>query len=354
MTRSRSLVLRAALLMGTAALLPVADAAAQSIEGRASALTVGGRLQVQYATSSVDEAVDDVFLRRARFEVDGDFTERLDGRLQVDFGGGAASVKDAYVRYQVSPGLRVTAGQFKRPFSVFELASSTDLPIIERDGRVEGLSACPGVGGVCTFSRLAQKLEFDDRDLGLRLDGAIGERVTWYASVTNGAGADAADENDGKSLTGRVEFALTDDVVVSPFVALHDYPGIDDETDRAGAFGADVEVGTWRDGFHLLAAFATGENWQVSDDANFATVQGLASYYVPVEGRLAGVEPLLRVSWASSDVGPGLGDESGLLLTPGVMFYVEGKNGIALNVDVYDGEATDTEWSFKVQTFLYF
>lgn len=336
----------------TPAAVPLAG---QAIQGRASSLTLGGRLQVQYARSSVDDAVDDVFLRRARLEVDGRLAERLDGRVQVDFGGGEVDVKDAWARYTLTPALRVTAGQFKRPFSIFELASSTDLPIIERDGRVEGVSHCPGVGGVCTFSRLTEKLSFDDRDLGLLLDGRVGERVTWSASVTNGPGANASDENDGKSLSGRLELAVAEGVVVSPFGALHDYTAPDGSTDRAPAVGVDVEVGTWRRGLHVLAAVATGENWAVSDEADFTTAQVLVSRYLPVEGRLAGVEPLLRVSWASSDGAiPAGSARDGLLLTPGLMLYVAGKNGLAVNVDVYDPDAGDREWSLKLQSFLYF
>ena len=350
----RLLTLAVALTASTAGAPPLG---AQAVEGRASALTVGGRLQVQYANSSVDEAVDDVFLRRARIEVDGALTDRLAGRLQVDFGGGDAAVKDAYVRYEILSGLEVTGGQFKRPFSIFELASSTDLPIVERDGRVEGVSGCPGVGGVCTFSRLAEKLQFDDRDLGLMLSGEAGERVAWSASVTNGTGADAADENDGKSVSARVELALTDAVTLAAFGALHDYAAADGETERAPGFGADVEVGAWRDGLHLLAAVATGGNWAVSDAADFTAAQALVTYYVPLEGRLAGVEPLLRVGWASADA-LDAGDpevaQDGLLVTPGVMLYVAGKNGVSLNWDVYDPDVGDRAWSFKVQSYLYF
>ncbi|MBW3535400.1 MAG: hypothetical protein KY453_09330, partial [Gemmatimonadetes bacterium] len=64
-----------AVLMLAAATTPLSG---QGIEARASDLTLGGRLQVQYANSSMDGAVDDVFLRRARLELDGALTDRLD------------------------------------------------------------------------------------------------------------------------------------------------------------------------------------------------------------------------------------------------------------------------------------
>ena len=43
--------------------------------------------------------------------------------------------------------------------------------MIERDAQIEGVSGCPGVGGVCTVSRLSERLQVDGRDLGFRAKG---------------------------------------------------------------------------------------------------------------------------------------------------------------------------------------
>jgi len=330
---------------------------AQEVSTGVGDVTVGGRLHVQYATSSVEDAVEDVSIRRARVRVDIRVNELLDARIQPDFAGGGAALQDAYVRLSLDPGFRVSLGQFKRAFSAFELASSTDLPTIERDGRIEGVGGCPGVGGLCSFSRLTEKLAFDGRDTGVRLDGGLGGGFSYMATITSGEGINTSDVNDGKSFSGRLTYG-TEDFTVGGSLAVHDYLTITGdetrETEYSDAVSLDVEVGTWREGFHLLAAFARGDNWEVGPDASFTTLQGLASVYLPLQStRLAGLEPMLRVGW--SDAEGRAEDGGGVLFTPGVTLYVSGKNGLAANVDVFSPSGDgDTEWSFKLMTLFFF
>lgn len=47
-------------------------------------------------------------------------------------------------------------------------------------------------------------------------------------------------------------------------------------------------------------------------------------------------------------------DDGGAVVTPGLMFYLGGKNKIGANVDIYSPQSGNTECSFKVQMFLYF
>ena len=336
-------------------LLPVSIAAQLEINARGATITFGGRLQTQYAHSSLDGADNDFFTRRARMIAEVRVNDFLSGRVQPDFAGGGAALKDAYVTLDFSEAFALTIGQFKRPFDIFELASSTDLSLIERDGRIEGLSACTGVGSICSYSRFTEALDYSDRDMGVRIAGGSGA-LSYQASLTNGTGGDAPDENDRKSVSGRVTWAATERVSVSGQVGLHDYvdPGGDA---TAVAFGADVEVGAWRDGFHLQAAVVGGDNWLALDPqldpATFLTWQGVASFYYPLQGeRIVGVEPLARVSWGDPSLDAD--DDSGILLTPGVMLYVLGRNKIGLNVDYFAPQTGSSELSLKVQSFLYF
>ena len=69
----------------------------------------------------------------------GDF---LSARLQPGFVGGKTELKDVYLRLNFADDFQVSMGQFKRAFDLFELSSSTDLSVIERDGRIEGVSGC--------------------------------------------------------------------------------------------------------------------------------------------------------------------------------------------------------------------
>jgi len=202
-SRSAPALLLIAVTWVTAGVSPLL--AQTTIEARAATITVGGRLNVQYRASSVDEAVSDIFLRRARARLEIGVSDLLDGRLQAELAGDP-ELKDAWIRMTFDPAIRVSFGQFKRAFSTFFLASSTDLPILERDGRVGGIDACRGVGGVCTFQRLTSRLSFDGRDIGLRVQGATEGGFEYQATLTNGEGENESDVNDAKSFSGRVEY----------------------------------------------------------------------------------------------------------------------------------------------------
>ena len=177
----------AAMLALAAVAAPAAVEAQTAISARSSSLRIGGRLHGQYQGSSVDGAVNDFFIRRARVIVDGTFSDFLVGRVQADFAPGATALQDAYVRMNLDPAFRISVGQFKRAFDLFELSSSTDLAIVERSGKIRGYSTCNGVGSVCSFSRLTESLGFAGRDVGIKIDGSSGT-ISYQATFTNGTG----------------------------------------------------------------------------------------------------------------------------------------------------------------------
>ena len=346
------------ILAATAMLFAATALTAQTtISARGANIRIGGRLQAQYATSSVDGAKEEFFFRRARLIADITVTDFLDARIQPEFAGnGGAELKDAYVRFKFSPEFQVSMGQFKRAFDLFELASSTDLSLIERDGRVAGVSSCSGVGGVCSYSRFTEKLGFSDRDQGIRVQGEQGT-VAYEVTMTNGTGANEPEENGGKSYSGRLSVELSPGVTVSGQYALHDYMKPGDDNSLAAAWSADLQVGTWRDGVLFQAAVVQGDNWKKLNGAGvastFKALQGVFSYYAPLtDNRFAGVEPLLRLSYGDPDTG--VADDGGVILTPGLMFYVSGRNKIGANVDIWSPQSGDTRYSLKIQSFLYF
>ena len=349
------------------AMLAVPGVAESQIEisSRASSIQVGGRVHAQYATSSVGDADNDFFLRRVRLIADITLNDFVTARVQPDFARGKIALQDVYVRLGSSSKFRVWVGQFKRAFDIFELSSSTDLSIIERDARVEGVSECSGVSGICSYSRLTEKLKYAERDQGIKIDGSSG-RMSYQFTLTNGTGINVSDENDAKSYSGRLSFAASDKVTFSAQVGVHDYlfplvatrteRGVDMKTARGVAWGADLEFGTWRDGAHIQASVIRGDNWKSLDsnqnEATFLTTQIVASYYSEKSGRLAGIEPLLRLSFGDPDTA--LGKNAGTVVTPGLMFYLQGKSKIGANLDVYSPQSGATALSFKVQTYLYF
>lgn len=350
----KALITRSApLALSTLLLLPPG---AEAQQGRYPQVELGGRAQVQYAHSSIDGAENDFFARRVRLRADVAVNDWISGRVQPDFAGGGAALQDAYVELAFSEGLRLTIGQFKRPFDLFDLASSTNLSIIERDGRIEGLDVCPGVGRVCTHNRLLEGLLFAGRDQGVMLEGEAG-RIGYSAMVSNGEGANTSDVNDAKSFSSRVSVAASEDLTIAGKLAVHDYLESPTETSQAMAFGVDAEWGTWRDGLHAQVTLVSGENWRsldgLGDPATFHAFEGWASFYQPLDGaRVVGVEPLLRIGYADGNT-DGV-DDAGVIFTPGLMFYFGGRNKFGANVDVYSPETGGSEYSLKVQTYLYF
>lgn len=337
------------------------DAAAQvRIESRAAEIEITGRVHLQWNSTSVDGPISNEFLiRRARLTAEITINDFISGKVQPDFGEGELSLKDAYIRLSFDPALRATFGQFKRPFDLFELTSSTQILVIERAGGIRGLDTCSGPGGICSYSRFTEKLQYSDRDIGVMVDGGFdGGRYGYMVSVTNGTGADAADENGAKSFTGRFEVAPVEDLQVAANLGVHDYENaLDLDEDYALAFGGDVEWGDYTDGLHVQAGLTAGDNWRNlgadGDPTSFLTAQGIISYKIPMQHRLLeAIEPVGRVSWGDPDTD--FENDEGFLLTPGFVAFFQGRNKVAVNADIWAPAEGDTEVSFKLQTYLHF
>lgn len=131
-------------------------------------------------------------MRRVRPVLQGRVGRRFEFELMPDFGGGAASIEDAYLDVRMSSRFRVRVGKYKAPVGLERLQSSTNLSFVER--------ALP-TGLV------------PNRDLGAMVHGELGSGVLAYAAgVFNGArdgGSLDGDTNDGKDVAARV--------FVSPF-----------------------------------------------------------------------------------------------------------------------------------------
>lgn len=337
----------------SASLLVPSFSTAQQISARnGSTVTLGARVQAQFEANNQEQVPSSFFVRRAWVTISGSLNDFVSGRVQFDAQG--ATALEAYLQLSASPAFRLQLGQFKRGISNFWLVANSDLPVIERDGRVTGVDECPGVGGVCSFGQFTGSLGLDAYEPGILATGR-GGNWGYRFTLTNGEGTNRKDVNSGKSTSGRLSYHFGESGRLSLYGTL-------DETQTATAtgtlwmpaYGLEVELGGWRDGPHLMASGVSGRNWKESDDANFKAFQLMGFWYVPLEdGRFAGVEPLLRLSWASTEQydGPEL---SGLVITPGFMLYAIGKNGISTNLDIYRSLEDKTEWSLKVQAFTFF
>jgi outer membrane murein-binding lipoprotein Lpp len=333
-------------------------AAEREAATKQSPLSFSGRVQAQYSTTSAPDVIaSDFVIRRARLEAELRISDVVSGRLQPDFGAGRISLTDAFVALDFDPAFAVAIGQFKRPFDLFELTSSTRILTIEREGIVRGSGSCAGPGGICSYSRFTQKLGFADRDIGVRFDGAAGD-WNWEAAVTNGAGANSAEDNDSKSFGGRLVFGGLANLSIAANAAAHDYTNdVDPTRKHAAGYGGDVEWGTFSSGWHAQAGVVAGDNWLDLDAAGtpsrFRSAQGILSYKRPL--RLTGieaVEPLARLSWG--DPNAALGGDEEVFATAGIVAHFIGRNKLALNVERWMPPAGTAQWSVKVQSYLHF
>ena len=103
-------------------------------------LKIGGRLQTGWFFSSEDQDIkldvgeqeDGVEFRRARIYFSGLIYDNIEYKLQLDFEGGDADFKDAYLALTDFPLGKLQIGHFKEPFSLEELTSSKYLTFLER------------------------------------------------------------------------------------------------------------------------------------------------------------------------------------------------------------------------------
>ncbi len=222
-------------------------------------LRIAGYSQFQYRAGVLDAAgkrVPDTFLfRRGRLSLLGSIAPDLEYKAQVeitgsskvitavDFAGqkstsglvGRPLLVDLLAGYRLPkaiPSGRLQAGQFKIPFSIDNLISSSDLETINRSQIGDQLVPGRDIGA-------------QGRDIGVQtgagLSGSKGRRV---ADITvglfNGAGINVADDNSSKDVAARV--------VVTPVAGIS--LGASGYAGRAGARGlrhnrAGAEV-AWR------------------------------------------------------------------------------------------------------------
>ncbi len=363
MPRSRIHRTARVLILSTLAGPAATALAAQAVEPRepVERTELGGRLHFQLNTTSADgEVSSELLVRRARIWVATRFNDWIDGVVHVDVAGEGAVARYAFVRLSPSPRARLSFGQFKRAFDLFELTPSSGILVVERDGNVRGVEPCAGIGGVCSFSRFSERLQLSSLDVGVLVEGELaGGRLDYLLSVTNGSGPNRREENDAKSVAARLEWLPRADLKLGANASVHDYPNPITLADaHAPSVSVDVELGNFERGLHVQAAVLSGQNWMNLDaggeESRYVAWQGITTYRIPLsdDGRVRAIEPVGRVSWGDPD--RDARSDGGLLLTPGLVVHFEGRNKVAANVDMWHPQAGETIWGLKLQTYLHF
>ncbi|MEW6752850.1 MAG: porin [Candidatus Latescibacterota bacterium] len=161
---------------------------------------VSGYSQDRYQSLAEQGRIDGFDVRRARLDIRGQVGPRFEYRTQLELGGTRGPfLLDATIGYTYQPYLKVTAGQFKVPFSQENLASSPRLETINRAQVVEALVA----RGRDVIGN------HNGRDIGVQVGGTLvatghGYLLDYAVGVLDGAGINTADGNEDKDLVGRV------------------------------------------------------------------------------------------------------------------------------------------------------
>ncbi|MFQ5599382.1 MAG: porin [Candidatus Krumholzibacteriia bacterium] len=343
------------------------------IQSKAVKIKLTGREHTQFNTTSVEGQLGSEFLiRRARITAEVKLNDLVSGKVQPDFGSGKISLKDAYMKLHFSPNFQIITGQFKRPFDLFELTSSTRILVVERAGKIRGAS------GFHSFSSLTEGLRYSDRDVGAKATiQASNKRFRLDVAVTNGQGANKVPSKlaaDNLARIGEKQYTARASVkpleardlriaggftalpIAQPDTAVTSVADLDVE--YSTAFEAAAEWGNFKKGLHVQAGFVIGDNWRSSavEPPTFTAVQGILTYKHLLTGQstVTAVEPLLRVSWADPDTDAA--SDAGLLLTPGVQAFFIGRNKVSVNADIFipESDDLDTETSIKAQMYVHF
>ncbi|HYH78855.1 MAG TPA: porin [Longimicrobium sp.] len=322
----------------------------------ATEIHVGGRVQTQFSTSTVDTVpATGLELRRLRLELLVKFNDVVSGKIQPDFApGDRVAMKDAWMKIALDPAFTLLAGQAHRPFSPIAITSSTRILPIERGLRMRGLS-----GAVDEYN-IVSELGYSERDVGLQVLGApkgapLG--LTYQAGFFNGPARSKARDRNTYQLAARATISPASRLRIGAswssldFVRTSTTPGATVDVRRGNAWEADVEYGAYdRPGLHLLAETAYGD-FQPFTGARFFGVQTWLAYRSQrLGGKIQNVEPLLRASYADANVNDrGPSNPGGLLLTPGVNLYLGSLNRVQFNWDFWNPLEGESHNSFKTQ-----
>lgn len=152
-----------------------------------SSVELNGYIQVRY--TQWDSGSDGFRIRRARLGFKGEILKNINFKLQVD-GTRWPILLDAAVEISSIPYAKLSFGQFKVPFSLENLTSSSALDLVNRTQTVEQL--CP-----------AQDIGSAGRDIGVTASGKF-SILEYTVGVFNGSGINRADMNDQKDIVGRL------------------------------------------------------------------------------------------------------------------------------------------------------
>jgi hypothetical protein len=342
--------------VGVAAAAGASTGSAQEEAGprlRTTAMEIefAGRVQTQFATTSVDSLpTGEIFLRRVRLETRGRVNRLVTVKVQAEFASGSAVVQDATVRFDFHPAFGVLAGRAFRPFGLLQQTSSVRILPIERGLRIRGVDGFDGY-------ELMNRLRYSDRDVGFQVYGEPAGAplgLTYQAGVFAGPLHRQVGAQDSYQLAARATVAPLDRLRAGAGWSARDFARSAGperfELRRGNAFEVDLEYGAFAPGLHLIGELTWGD-FDPFAGARFRGGQGWLAYRTThLSEAVTAIEPVLRASRGAIDRGDGSTDpRGGTLLTPGINVYFGPLNRIMLNFDHWTPAGGRAEGSFKAQ-----
>lgn len=164
------------------------------------AFTLNGYLQARFQSQQEAGKKDGFDIRRARLDLKGAISPKWDYRLQLEFAG-SPKILDAVIAYKYADYFKISAGQFKVPFSMENLMASNKLECIDRSQVVEALSA----RGKDVIGN------HNGRDLGVQISGSLLKindlyLIDYSLGVFDGEGINVPDSNEKKDYAARLIF----------------------------------------------------------------------------------------------------------------------------------------------------
>jgi phosphate-selective porin OprO and OprP len=162
-------------------------------------IQISGYTQVRYQGLDEKGKEDGFDIRRARLDVNGNFTPYLSYRLMVDFAD-KPKLMDAYADIKFNDYLNITLGQFRIPFSMENLTPVRRFELIDFSQAVDNL-VMRGKDVVGNQN---------GRDIGIQLGGALWKKgannlLEYRFGVFNGSGINIADTaNEAKDIVSRL------------------------------------------------------------------------------------------------------------------------------------------------------
>ncbi len=245
---------------------------------------VSGYIQLRYLWDDANQSSFTV--RRARLDLKGDISKKIDYRLQVEFAS-KVQIMDAFVQFKPFRQLNVKVGQYKVPFSI----ENTDYTPL----KFEFIDYPMALRKLMGFNEVVggESLSASGRDMGLTLYGGFGKRdgynlVNYDFGVFNGSGINTGDNNRSKDVVARLSVKPVEGLMLSGSYYWGEYGKAYLKRQRyaVGACydrGAVVVRSEWVGGTTGIAATETAPANDLSSDGWYAMVGWRASHsWMPV------------------------------------------------------------------------